>query len=150
MLWIIDLLSPEDIDLDVRAMSKKHALLELARMLAVRSGLPDTVIFQTLADRENLGTTGFGQGIAVPHARIRELGTTHATLTRLVEPVDFEAGDGQPVDLICAIIGPEGPTQEPFEALVSACRVLRNPETLAKLRQAGSAAAVRSILAEAI
>ena len=150
MLRIIDLLSPEDIGLDVRVMSKKHALLELARMLAVNSGLPDTLIFQALADRENLGTTGFGQAIAVPHARLRELGTTHATLVRLAEPVDFEAGDGRPVDLICAIIGPEGPTQEPFEALVSACRVLRNPETLAKLRQAGSAAAVRSILAEAI
>ena len=150
MLRIIDLLSPEDIGLDVRAMSKKHALLELARMLAVSSGLPDTLIFQALADRENLGTTGFGQAIAVPHARLRELGTTHATLVRLAEPVDFEAGDGRPVDLICAIIGPEGPTQEPFEALVSACRVLRNPESLAKLRQAGSAAAVRSILAEAI
>ncbi|WP_394891592.1 PTS sugar transporter subunit IIA [Mesorhizobium sp. AaZ16] len=150
MLRIIDLLSPEDIGLDVRAMSKKHVLLELARMLATRSGLLDTPIFQALADRENLGTTGFGQGIAVPHARLRELGTTHAALVRLAEPVDFDAGDDRPVDLVCAIIGPEGSTQEPFEALVSACRVLRNPETLAKLRQAGSAAAVHSILAEAV
>lgn len=150
MLRITDLLSLEDVGLDVRAMSKKHVLLELARMLAVRSGLPDTRIFQALADRETLGTTAFGQGIAVPHARLRELVTTHAALIRLAEPVDFEADDDRPVDLVCAIIGPEGPTTEPFEALVSASRVLRNPEMLAKLRQAGSAVAVHSILAEAI
>jgi nitrogen PTS system EIIA component len=69
VLRITDLVSPEDIGLDVRAMSKKQVLLELARMLAARSGLPDTRIFRALADRENLGTTGFGQGIAMPHAR---------------------------------------------------------------------------------
>jgi PTS system nitrogen regulatory IIA component len=147
---ITDMLGQERLGIDVKANSKKQVLLEVARMLAIPSGLHDSTIFRALAGREDLGTTGFGQGIAVPHARLRELESTYAVLARLADPVDFEASDDRPVDLVCAIIGPEGPTTAPFEALVSACRILRNPETLAKLRQASSAAMLHSVLAEAI
>ncbi len=109
LVRIAELVGPERVGIDVRAISKKQVLLEVAKMLAVPSGLHDTTIFRALAGREDLGTTGFGQGIAVPHARLRELESTYAVVARLAKPVDFEAGDDRPVDLVCAIIGPGGP-----------------------------------------
>ena len=145
---IASLLGLENVAIDLRATSKKHALLEVAKLLSASSGLTESTIFTTLMGRENLGSTGFGKGVAVPHARIPRVDSTHMVFVRLARPVDFEASDDQPVDLICAIIGNYGSTTEPFEALVGACRVLRNPETLTKLRQVRNAVDFYSILAE--
>ncbi|MFU0503143.1 PTS sugar transporter subunit IIA [Pseudaminobacter sp. NGMCC 1.201702] len=149
MLRIAELIRPENIAVDVSATAKRHALLEAAKLLAASSGLPESRIFMALIDRENLGSTGFGRGVAVPHARISGLARTHMAFLRLARPVDFEASDEQPVDLICAIIGNYGAAAEPLEALASACRTLRNPETLAKLRLARNRADLYSVLIEA-
>lgn len=148
MIRIARLLHPENMAFDVAATCKKQALLKVAKLLATSSNMSESAVFKALADREKLGSTGFGHGTAVPHARLSQLGTTQAAFIRLVRPVDFEASDDEPVDLICAIIGPEGPTTEPFEALVSACRSLRNQETVSRLRKAGSAVAIHEALAE--
>ena len=84
----------------------------------------------------------------MPHARVPRVDGTHMVFVRLARPVDFEAGDDQPVDLICAIIGSYESTTEPFEALVGARRVVRNPETLTMLRQVRNVVDFHSILAE--
>jgi nitrogen PTS system EIIA component len=148
MMRIADIMTPEAVAIRDGAPSKKQALLDASHMLADRTGLSDTSIFHALVDREALGSTGFGGGVAVPHARVKGLERTHAVFIRLNAPVDYSATDEAPVDLICAIIGPESPATEPFEALVGVCRALRRAETVAKLRRAESAAALHSILAE--
>jgi PTS system nitrogen regulatory IIA component len=146
---ISSLLRPESVAVDVRAASKKQVFMEAARMLAASSGVTEAKIFKALLDRENLGSTGFGRGAAVPHARIQDMASTHMVFMRLARPVDFEASDDLPVDLVCAIVGNYGATVEPLKALAGACRSLRNPETLAKLRKAGNAAELYSGLIEA-
>ena len=148
MLRIADIITPEAIVIGLEASSKKQALLSVARMLAHSVSLPEARVFKALVEREALGPTGFGNGVAVPHARMAGLDDTHAFFARLAVPVDFGASDDQPVDLVCAIIGPEGSTTEPFEALVSVCRALRNPEAAARLRKAESAFDLYVILAE--
>jgi PTS system nitrogen regulatory IIA component len=149
MLRIADLISPENVTTDLPATSKKQVLLEAAKLLAASSHLPGLGILKALIDRENLGSTGFGRGVAVPHARIRGLARTQMAFLRLARPVDFEANDDEPVDLICAIVGNYGAAAEPLEALAGACRTLRNPETLAKLRAARNGADLYSVLIEA-
>ena len=99
MLKIGSLLRPENVAVGVKAASKKQVFLEAAKMLAASSGLTEAEIFRALLDRENLGSTGFGRGAAVPHARIHDLGNTYMVFMRLAQPVDFDANDGQPVDL---------------------------------------------------
>jgi PTS system nitrogen regulatory IIA component len=148
MLHIADIMTPEAIAILEGTSGKKQALLDASHMLAGQTGLSDASIFRALIEREALGSTGFGGGVAVPHARVKGLERTHAVFIRLVVPVDYSANDEAPVDLICAIIGPEGPASEPFEALVSACRALRNPETVSKLRKADCSVAVQTILTE--
>lgn len=143
-----DLLRPENVAVDLAATSKKHALLEVAKLLSASSGLPESAMFTTLVDRENLGSTGFGRGVAVPHARIPQVDGTHMAFVRLSRPVDFEASDDEPVDLICAMIGNYGSATEPLEVLVGACRVLRNPETLTKLRKARNSSEFYTVLSE--
>lgn len=149
MRRIADLIRPENVAIDLTATSKKQVLLEAAKLLATSSRLPEMEIFKALVDRETLGSTGFGRGVAVPHARIRNLDHTYMAFLRLARPVDFEASDDQPVDLICAIVGNYGATAEPLEALAGACRSLRNPETLAKLRLARNTAELYAALIEA-
>lgn len=148
MLHIADIMTPEAVAIRESASSKKQALLDASHMLAGQTGLSDASIFRALIEREALGSTGFGGGVAVPHARVKGLERTHAVFIRLVVPVDYSANDEAPVDLICAIVGPEGPASEPFEALVGVCRALRRGETVAKLRRAESAVALHSVLAE--
>lgn len=149
MQHICDFLGVDDIAIGVEAPCKKQALLESARMLARSSGLPEMATLQAFVDREAMGSTGFGDGTAAPHARLPKADGTHAVFLRLATPVNFEAIDGHPVDLICAIVGPEGEATEPLIALASACRVLRNPEASVKLRQADCAQTFHAVLVEA-
>lgn len=149
MLKISSLLRPKNVAVGVKAASKKQVFLEAAKMLAASSGLTEAEIFRALLDRENLGSTGFGRGTAVPHARIHNLGNTYMVFMRLAQPVDFDANDGQPVDLVGTIVGNYGATVEPLKALAGACRSLRNSDTLARLRQARNAADLYAGLIEA-
>lgn len=143
---ISSLIVPEAILANVSGNSRKQALQVVAERLARRSGLDERAIFETLLQRERLGTTAIGQGIAIPHGRIAGLKTLVGVFVRLARPVDFEAMDGQPVDLVFALLAPEDAGADHLQALARLARLFRNPATVQKLRQAGDEAALYAIL----
>lgn len=149
MLTAAQIFRPEDVAINVQAPTVKQVLLEAAHRLAAKSGLAQSDIFKALIDRESLGSTAVGHGVAAPHACIQGAGCTCTTFFRLARPVDFGAGDDQPVDLVCAIIGNYRASAELSQTLAGVGRSLRNAETLAKLRQAESADELYSVLIEA-
>ncbi|WP_047146025.1 PTS sugar transporter subunit IIA [Aquamicrobium sp. LC103] len=148
MLTSSEIFRPEDVAIGVDAPTVKQVLLQAARLLAASSNLPEAEIFKALVDRESLGSTAVGHGVAAPHARIQGAGRAHAVFLRLARPIDFEAGDDRPVDLVCAIIGDYHASAELLRTLAGACRGLRNAETLAKLRQARNSGELYSMLIE--
>src|ERR1700744_6681515 len=105
---IVDLISPEGVVPNLRATSKKQALLELARRAADLTGMQERAIFDVLLERERLGTTGVGNGIAIPHGKLPEVKGLFGLFARLDESVDFDSIDEQPVDLIFLLLAPEG------------------------------------------
>ena len=100
MMEIVDLITPESIFAKLPATSKKQALQELAKRAANISNLGERLIFDALIERERLGTTGVGNGIAIPHGKLPGLDRLHGIFARLEKPIEFEAIDEQPVDLI--------------------------------------------------
>ncbi|MDX1400964.1 MAG: PTS sugar transporter subunit IIA, partial [Kiloniellales bacterium] len=102
-----ELIEPAGIVASLRVSSKKQALQELAKRAAELTGLPERKIFEVLIQRERLGTTGVGHGIGIPHGKLSELDRLHGLFARLEHPIDFDAIDEQPVDLICVLLAPE-------------------------------------------
>ena len=123
-------------------------LQELARRAANSLDLPADTITAEILKREELGSTGTGGGIAIPHARIQSLIKPFGLLARLKQPIDFGAIDGQPVDLIFLLLLPMAAKADPFGALASAARRLRTPEALVELRRAHNASEVYSAMVE--
>ena len=146
---IADLIRPEDVVPNLRATSKKQALQELAKRAAKRTGLPERRIFEVLIERERLGTTGVGSGVAIPHGKLAELQRLSALFARLEDPVDFDAIDEQPVDLICVLLAPEGAGADHLKALARISRVLRDRSICEKLRGTESSDAIYAILTQA-
>jgi PTS system nitrogen regulatory IIA component len=146
---IADLIRPEAVVPNLRATSKKQALQELAKRAANRTGLPERRIFEVLIERERLGTTGVGNGVAIPHGKLAELSRLSALFARLENPVDFDAVDEQPVDLICVLLAPEGAGADHLKALARISRVLRDRSICEKLRGTDSADAIYAILTQA-
>jgi nitrogen PTS system EIIA component len=145
---VSDLLKPENVIADLRVADKSRALQELARRAAELADIPETVVHDALVARERLGSTGIGAGIAMPHARIAGLDGVRGLFARLSRPIDFEAVDGRPVDLVFLLLAPEGAGSAHLAALACASRALRNPATAKKLRETIDAAALYAILAE--
>lgn len=145
---IADLIRPEGVVANLRVTSKKQALQELARRASQLTGLPERRIFEVLIERERLGTTGVGNGIAIPHGKLSELDRIYAMFARLENPVDFEAIDEQPVDLICVLLAPEGAGADHLKALARISRLLRDRTVCEKLRGSESADALYAILTE--
>src|SRR5262245_27701043 len=104
---IRDLLQPEAVIAGLKVTSKKQALQELARHAATVTGVNERKIFETLLERERLGTTGVGNGIAIPHGKLSELTKLYGVFARLERPIDFDAIDEQPVDLVFLLLAPE-------------------------------------------
>jgi PTS system nitrogen regulatory IIA component len=146
---IADLIRPEAVVPNLRATSKKQALQELAKRAANRTGLPERRIFEVLIERERLGTTGVGNGVAIPHGKLPELQRLTALFAKLENPVDFDAIDEQPVDLICVLLAPEGAGADHLKALARISRVLRDRGICDKLRGTESADAMYAILTQA-
>ncbi|QJE72002.1 PTS IIA-like nitrogen regulatory protein PtsN [Aerophototrophica crusticola] len=142
-----DLITPEGILPNLRAGSKKQALQELARKAAEVTGQHERAIFDVLVERERLGTTGVGRGIAIPHGKLPGLPGVLAIFARLEKPVDFDAIDEQPVDLMCLLLAPEGAGADHLKALARVSRLLRDPVLCEKLRGAESADALYALLA---
>jgi PTS system nitrogen regulatory IIA component len=143
-----DLLKPEGVFAGLRVKNKKQALLELAQRAAAVTGLDARAIFDTLLQRERLGSTGVGRGIAIPHARMSGLKRIATVFAKLDEPIEFDSPDGEPVDLVFVLLAPEQAGADHLKALARISRVLRDPMTLEKLRSARERAALYSVLTE--
>ena len=144
-----EFLSPEAVLPALRVSGKKQALHELAHQAARLSGLEERVIFEALWQRERLGSTGIGEGIAIPHGKLPGLERLVGLLARLERPIDFEALDGQPIDIIFLLLAPEGAGADHLKALARIARVLREPGTIERIRAARDADAVFAVLMEA-
>ncbi len=131
----------------LRATSKKHLLQELAVRAAALTGRPAQDIFDTLSERETLGSTGAGAGIAIPHGKLPKLERVFGLFARLERPVDFDAIDGQPVDLVFTLLAPEGAGADHLKALSRIARLTRDPGNVQKLRSARDEATLRALLA---
>ena len=145
---ISELISLDGIAANLRATSKKQALQDLARRAADVTGEPERAIFEVLIERERLGTTGVGNGIAIPHGKLPGLDRLHGLFARLETPIDFDAIDEQPVDLICLLLAPESAGADHLKALARVSRLLRDRSICEKLRGSDSAEAVYALLTE--
>jgi PTS system nitrogen regulatory IIA component len=139
---IKEFLSPSDTLVDVRASDKTHLLQELTRRAAASLELAAERIVAEILKREELGSTGTGGGVAIPHARIQELNEPFGVFARLNRPIDFEAIDGRPVNLVFLLLLPANPVGEQLKALASVARKLRDPACLRDLRSARDAASL--------
>jgi len=143
---LCDLLAPDGIIGSLQATSKKHALQELAAIAAEKTEIDAREIFNTLLQRERLGSTGLGRGIAIPHVKLAGLKGILCLFARLEQPIDYESHDNEPVDLIFLLLAPEHASGDHLKALASISRVVREPSILDALRGAPDAAALRLAL----
>lgn len=143
-----DLLDSDSVVANLRATSKKQALQELARKAADVTGLDERKIFGVLMDRERLGTTGVGSGIAIPHGKLAELDRLYGIFARLEKPVDFQSIDDRPVDLIFVLLAPEEAGADHLKALARVSRLLRDQDICDKLRATGEGDALYAIMTE--
>ena len=144
---ILDLLVPEAVLPSLKAQSKKQLLQELAQRAAELTGQTERRIFETLIERERLGSTGMGQGIAIPHGRVADLNTIVGVFTRLETSIDYDAVDKQPVDLVFMLLAPADAGADHLKALARIARLLRDQDVAKKLRASRDAQAIYSVLA---
>ena len=145
---IVDLLTPEGVIPNLRATSKKQALQELAKRAADVTGVHERAIFDVLLERERLGTTGVGNGIAIPHGKLPNLERLHGLFARLDAPINFDAIDDQPVDLIFLLLAPESAGADHLKALARVSRLLRDKSGCEKLRGTDGADALYALLTQ--
>lgn len=146
MMSLNDLISPQAVIPSMKANGKKQALIELADKAAEVSGLDSREILDALIQRERLGSTGIGGGIAIPHGKLARCQRIFGVFARLEKPMDFEALDDAPVDLIFLLIAPENAGADHLNALSRAARVLRDQSLVATLRSTRDPSALYSIL----
>jgi PTS system nitrogen regulatory IIA component len=145
---IADLLTPAGVIANLRAANKRQALQELAKRAATITGKHERAIFDVLLERERLGTTGIGGGTAIPHGRMADLPQLYAIFARLEKPVDFEAIDSQPVDLIFLLLTPDAAGADHLKALARLSRLLRDKIICEKLRGTDRADALYALLTD--
>ncbi|MGK2742106.1 PTS IIA-like nitrogen regulatory protein PtsN [Tepidicaulis sp. LMO-SS28] len=143
-----DLVAPEGVIAHLKATSKKQALQELAAKAAKVTGLDERKIFETLLERERLGSTGVGHGIAIPHGKLASLDRLHGLFARLDHPIDFDSVDEKPVDLIFLLLAPESAGADHLKALARVSRLLRNQQMTDKLRATETNEALYALLTE--
>ncbi|MFC4169167.1 PTS sugar transporter subunit IIA [Teichococcus aestuarii] len=140
------LFSGEDSVLSLSPGDKKELLEMLAQEASVRLSYDGPTVLDALQARERLGSTALGRGVGLPHTRLEGLGTPLALLARLTRPIDFEARDGEPVDLVFMVLWPENSAEGFLPALSGICRVLRGNQLPRQLRQARSGAEALAML----
>ena len=145
---IQDLLAPFSVISPLKAQSKKQLLHDLSIRAAGIVDIPERRIFDTLLERERLGTTGIGQGIAIPHGRLSGLTRIVGLFARLETPLDFQSVDEQPVDLVFLLLTPESAGADHLKALARISRLLRNQAVCEKLRGTAKPEALYAILTE--
>ena len=144
---IREFLSPSDAIVDVRARDKADLLKQLANLAASALNLSPEAVADEIEKRDELGSTGIGGGVSMPHARLREVKKSFGLLARLRQPIDFEAVDGQPVDVVFLLLLPASSQLDQLNALAAVARKLRDPEVLSKLRAATNAAEIYAAVA---
>lgn len=143
------ILRPAAVKVVANVSSKKRLFQDLGDIIASAQGLDSAESFTALQERENLGPTGVGHGVALPHARIKGLDKVVGAFVRIEKPVDFDAVDRQPVDLIFALFAPEGSGVEHLKALALVSRTMRDSAICAKLRANDDPDTLHTILTEA-
>jgi PTS system nitrogen regulatory IIA component len=145
---IADLIKRDRVIARLRATSKKQALQELAHRAAEITGQPEKAIFNVLMKRERLGTTGVGNGVAVPHGKLASLDRLYGLFARLAHPIDFESIDDRPVDLIFVLLAPESSGADHLKALARVSRLLRDRTACEKLRATEDEDALYTLLTD--
>lgn len=145
---LADILAPQAVIADMRAGTKKQALLEIALRAAQVTGLHERAIFDVLLERERLGSTGLGSGVAIPHGKLSGIDRLHGFFIRLATPIDFDAVDARPVDLMFILLTPESAGADHLKALSRISRVLRDRALVEKLRATNRAEALYALLVE--
>lgn len=145
---LLDFLSPDAIAPALRASSKKQALHDIAAQASRLVGRDEREIFNTLLQRERLGSTGIGEGVAIPHGKLPNLEKLFGLFARLERPIDFEAIDGEPVDMLFLLLAPEGAGADHLKALARIARALREPGIPDRIRAARDANALYAVLTE--
>ena len=141
-----DILAPNAVIPALKVNGKKQALQELAAKAAELTGQNERAIFDVLMQREKLGSTAVGAGIAIPHGKLPNLNKLFGLFARLGRPIDFEALDGAPVDLMFLLLAPEGAGADHLKALARVARLVRHPDVASKLRQSADAEALYAVL----
>jgi len=145
---ISELLTPRSVVAQLRVTGKKQALQEIARRAAATTGINDRRIYDVLAERERLGTTGIGRGVAVPHGKLAELTRVYGLFARLDRPIAFESIDNQPVDLVFVLLAPLDAGAEHLKALAMVSRLLRDRTICEKLRGTDKPDALYALLTD--
>ncbi|MDF2367027.1 PTS IIA-like nitrogen regulatory protein PtsN [Sneathiella sp.] len=145
---ISDLIQPQTVFADLKATSKKQALQELARRAAVATGCAERDILDVLIERERLGTTGIGKGIAIPHGKLPGIDKVYGVFAKLNTGIDFDSMDNLPVDLLFLLLAPESSGADHLKALARVSRTLRDKGRCEKLRGSQDADALYAILTE--
>lgn len=141
-----DLLAPGGIFPAFEAANKKQALLDLSTHAAEITKLDPRIIYDALLQRERLGSTGLGRGIAVPHVKIAGLPGIVCLFAKLAKPIDFESQDSEPVDLIFLLLAPDHAGGDHLKALARISRLVREPAALERLRSATDMTALKRAL----
>ena len=144
---LTDLVAPQAVVPALKVNSKKQAIQELAARAAELTGQSEREILEILQQREKLGSTGIGNGIAIPHGKLPKLERLFGLFARLDRPIEFEALDGQPVDLIFLLLAPESAGADHLKALARIARLLRDPTVAHKLRASHDAESLYAVLA---
>lgn len=148
-MQLVDVLIPERVLADVSLSSKKRVLVELAGLMADEdAGVPARDLFESLCARESIGSTGLGNGIAIPHARLAVPEFASAAVMRLAEPVDFNATDNEPVDVVFALATSEDAAGQQMEMLTSVADMFGDAQFCARIRKAADAAEIFRLLTE--
>jgi PTS system nitrogen regulatory IIA component len=143
-----DLLVPGSVLPALKVNGKKQAVQELSARAAAVTGLPERDVFDAVLQRERLGSTGIGAGIAIPHCKLPKVTKLHGVFARLEKPIDFDALDGEPVDLIFLLVAPEAAGADHLKALARMARLLRDPAITAKLRAMRDADGIFALLTQ--
>jgi PTS system nitrogen regulatory IIA component len=145
-MQLSEFLDFEAIRVDLAAGNKRQLLNQLAQIAAARLSLDPSAIADSIAERERLGSTGFGGGVAIPHGKLDKLDRVYALVTRLAAPIDYKAVDGQPVDLVFLLLSPPDAGAEHLKALAAVSRLVRHGGIVEKLRGARSRDAMAAVL----
>lgn len=145
---LTELVAARGIQPRLKATSKKQALQALADLAAEVTGLKPRAVFETLLERERLGSTGVGNGTAVPHGKFKELERLHVLIAKLDQPIDFDSIDDRPVDIVVVLLAPEGAGADHLKALARVSRLLRDGRFVEKLRGCETAEAILALIAE--